>query len=484
MNTLLMIMRYFRNYGGPKTVTSPKFEIDYFALRNLDDCMALTPAAGKIYNAGDDIVLSATPTGNPGSVEYYIDNIKVGSGTSANGYQYTLYNVQPGAYSLTAKASGETDSFERVFYVEDSRTASLSVPDEITYGNAASISLSVSDNVGISSVDYFVNGRLAGNASVSPYGYSVSGLELGTATVYADIYYTDGTMVRTDIENINVKTSGLQSGGAISLGQEYDLSYTAAGAARISMYDGKFALNLIHTEDSFSYATNSGTQKVSTVPGKFRIIVSSGIAEVYRDGQFLVSFCMSSSSNADAIQYTGITDVSLGGSGVKTTVYSRMMNGDTEVLDENINIGLYYSLEFDKLDTSAETIHLYDGEYEISLEIGGGIKALTQEMTSGPIKEKNIADSVKAGYYRLTVQRGLAQLFVDNNFVASFRAPFNPTVGCSAALCQVPTNQPLLQSRILTMCTISKMILKAAMSLTGQNTGIVLQTFHPAQLIQ
>lgn len=413
-------------YGGPRNVTSPKFEIDYFALKNLDNCMALTPAAGSIYNAGDNVVIAATPAGNPGSVDYYINNVKVGSGTSANGYQYTLYNVQPGVYSLTAKASGETDSFKRNFYVKDTRTASLSVPDEVTYGNAASVSLSASDSVGISSVDYFLNGRLVGNTSTSPYGYGFSNLELGTSTIYADVYYADGTMVRSEIENMNVKASGLQSGRAISLGQEYDLSYTAASGASLNLYDGKFALIVSHTENSLSYTTNSGTKQVSTVPGKFRIVVTSGIAEVYRDGQFLVSFCMATGLNADSIQYSGISDVSLGGSGVKTTVYSRIIDGETEVLDENINVGLYYSLEFDKLDTSAETIHLYDGEYEILLEIDGGIKTRIQETTKGAVEERTIANSVKTGYYRLTVQRGLAQLFVDNNFVASFRAPFNP----------------------------------------------------------
>lgn len=413
-------------YGSTMVTTSPKAIFDYFALRNLDSGMTLTPNADTVYSAGDDVVLQATPSGNPGSVDYYVNNVKVGSGTSASNYQYTLLNIQPGTYTLTAKATGNTDSIKRNFYVKDARTASISAPDEVAYGNSASVSLNLSDNTNVSSVDYFVNGNFVGNIKESPYSYSISNLRLGTAAVFAKVYYTDGTMIKTDMAYINVKTSGLASESRISVGQEYELSYTAADKGRVYVYDGQFKLGLAHTATQLSCLTATGIQRLSTTTGKFKVVVSSGIAEVYRDGQFVVSFCMPLDSTSGKIQYTNITDISLGGSGVKATMYSRTLGSETEVLDENINIGLYYSLEFDKKDTSAETIHLYDGEYEILLKLDGGIKALTQESTSGTIEEWNIADSVDAGYYRLTVYRGLAQLFVNNNFVASFRAPLNP----------------------------------------------------------
>ena len=133
---------------------------------------------------------------------------------------------------------------------------------------------------------------------------------------------------------------------------------------------------------------------------------------------------MPNSSAASGLSYSGVSDVSISGSGVKNELFRREIGADeTEVTAENIAVEPYYSLEFDKLDTSGETIVFYDGEYEISLKFNGGISALVQNETDLEIKESLLADKVTSGYYRLTVYRGLAQLFRDNQFIASFRAP-------------------------------------------------------------
>ncbi len=57
------------------------------------------------------------------------------------------------------------------------------------------------------------------------------------------------------------------------------------------------------------------------------------------------------------------------------------------------------------------------------MKLDNGIIALAQPTAEGEIVEQKLTESVESGYYRVTVYRGIAQIFVDNRFVASFRAP-------------------------------------------------------------
>ncbi len=398
--------------GNTMGVTAPKVTLGYIRYYTHYDRTTLNFNKAEYYE-GDNVTITA-----PSAVDFYLNNVKVGSGTSS-----TISGLKAGTYKVTAKASGSSDALPVDLIIKEKRTATLSATETISYGGSANLSVALSDN-NIAGIDYYINGSLAETTTSTSYSAS---LPIGTATAYAEVFYADGTVLRTNMSYINVTATGLTS-GSINVGQEYELSYSITGNSRVNLYDGVFGLSLTYAASTskLTYLTSANKEEsVSAGTGKFKVVVSSGIAEVYWNGQFLVSFSMPLDSTADSIAIQNATDVSLTGNGTKATVYSRKIGSETTVFDENINMGLYYSLEFDKKTTSAETIHLFDGEFEISMELNNGITALTQKDPDSARKNVKIADSVKSGYYRITVYRGLAQIFVNNEYVASFIAPRN-----------------------------------------------------------
>lgn len=409
--------------GSTMNVTAPKITLGYVRYSNYYNRVGLNFDKTEYYE-GDSVTMTATPAvGTPDSADFYLNNVKVGSGISSNGYKYTISGLKAGTYQVTAKASGSAAAWPVDLIVKEKRTATLSAPETVIYGGSAALSVALSDS-DIKGIDYYVNGKLVQTTTAT--SYSASNLPIGTATAFADVFYADGTVLRTNMSCINVVATGVSNGLSLKIGQEYELSYSITGNSRVNLYDGVFGLSLTHTATQLSYSASDGTRKsVSAGTGKFKIVVASGVAEVYHNGQFLVSFSMPWNTAAASIQHAGLSDISIIGNGTKTTVYSRTIGGETTVFDENINMGLYYSLEFDKKDTSAETIHLFDGEFELLMELNNGITALTQKDPDSIIKKVKIADAVKSGYYRVTVYRGLAQVFVNNEFVGSFIAPRN-----------------------------------------------------------
>jgi hypothetical protein len=68
----------------------------------------------------------------------------------------------------------------------------------------------------------------------------LSGLSVGSASVYAKVYLDDGTYVRTNTEYINVKAVG---NGTFDIKREYDLSYKTEGDGQVCVKDGHFELS-------------------------------------------------------------------------------------------------------------------------------------------------------------------------------------------------------------------------------------------------
>ncbi len=410
-----------RFYASPSTNVAPSFKLRNLTVQNYEDVISMTPAYNQTYSAGDDVVLKADVTNSPDYVDYYIGEVLVGTATSATNYAYTMKKPAVGSYIVRAESSSGEYTYERNFFVLNNQNVTLSLDETISYGDSAQMSLGNISGVEVDYVNYYVNGISCGTATDSPYSISVSDLPVGTSSVYGMVYLTDGTYIYTDTEYVDVETS---TAGSFPVKREYDVSYTyTSGNGAVDVNDGFFRLSMSHTDGGLTYITRDGTETYTGGAGVFRAVVASGIADVYRNGQLAFSFCMPRSSNATGLSFSGVSDLSLGGSGQKTEVFHKDLSGETSITDESINNGLFYSIEFDKKDTSGESILVYDGEYVISMKFNGGITVMTQPETEVEPYEQTLADDFEAGYYRITVNRGISQLFCNNKFVGSFRAP-------------------------------------------------------------
>ncbi|MBO5025604.1 MAG: exo-alpha-sialidase, partial [Bacteroidaceae bacterium] len=407
-----------------------KMQMKNFSVTKYENAVSMTPAKGAVYNVGESIPLSVNMGfGNP-TVDFYINNIKVKSVKKSflsSSCSTSISDLPPGVYTVEAKASNDKFSFPRTFTVKKpDRNLKLVAPEKVPYGSSVQILFNNTSEESINSVSYYVNGELAETLTQSPYTFSVSNLRVGTTSIYAMALLEDGTSETTDTVFINGSTT---TGGSFEMAQEYELEYTySSGNGNVMVNDGYFGLSLTHSVDKILYTSrDNATAEYPLAPGgagKYKIVVASGVAEVYRNGQFIFSDYLPRSSGKSGMSFSGVSGVSLGGSGVKNELFRGDLEHHREFTKEDIKgVDAFYSLEFDKMDASSEAVLFYDGEYEISIKFNGGVVAKTQGLTNGDITEKTIYDKVSAGYYRLTVYRGIAQLFCDNKFLASFRAP-------------------------------------------------------------
>ncbi len=415
-----------RFYGTPSKKVAPNFQLRSMMLNEYEDTVDMVPDYDAKYAEGSDISFKANMTDSPDRVDYFVGNVKIGSATAETDYEYTLTNAQRGSYKVSAKvyyADGtEKYAFERNISVGTDVSLPITCPETLNYGETATLSVDNSENLNIQYVDYYMNGVRLGSSTDESLSFTAEGMKVGTASVYGLAYYPDGSYITTDTKYINVKASG--NAEALSIGQEYDLSYDfGGGSGEISLKDGHFELNMSHSASGVTYQTRDGEETYAAPSGVYRAIVTSGVADVYRDGQLAFSYFMPRCRDAASLAYSGVSNVALGGSGVKAEILKREINGEREVNAENINMGLYYSIEFDKEDASGETVHLFDGEYEISIKFNGGITVLEQPRTEWTPDERQLCSTVESGYYRVTVYRGLGQIFRDNEFLGSFRAP-------------------------------------------------------------
>ncbi len=415
-----------RFYGTPYKKVAPNFQLRSMKLEPYENTMDMIPDYNQVFYEGESIEFKANMDDSPERVDYYVGKVKIGSATADSEYSFTLTDAPVGSYTVQAKAiyadGSEKHTFARTITVENPNEIVVICPQTVNYGESAEFSIDNSSGLDIDHVNYYVNGVLMGSSAEGELSYSASGMRVGTNSVYGVVYLADGSYITTETELIDVKASG--DAGKLEIGQEYDLSHNFGGGnGEISLKDGYFELNMSHSADGVTYQTRDGVETYSAPNGVYRAIVTSGVADVYRDGQLAFSYFMPGCRDAASLAYSGISDVKLGGSGVKAEVFRRELSGEKDFTEDNLNMDLYYSLEFDKTDSSSETILLYDGEYEISLKFNGGISVLEQPRSEWETAFKTICDTVESGYYRVTVYRGLGQVFLNNKFLGSFRAP-------------------------------------------------------------
>ncbi len=409
-----------RFYGTPYVKVAPKMQLRSLSITTYNNIIKMSPKNGEKLAFGEDIVLKAEVSDSPEYVDYYVGDVIVGTATAETDYAYTLRNVKMGSYNLRAISSDGQYTSQRIVTVVDPKTSTVNCASDVAYGENAVLSLDYPSNLDIVYAEYYKNGQLAGVSDASPFEVTLSDLKMETSTVFAKVYLADGSFFTTDEENITVNTTDVSG---VTLGSEYEISYSYnGGAGTITSSDGYFGLDVTHSGENVTIKTKEDTETLNLASGNYRIVVNSGIAEIYFKGQ-LVNSVFLPRSDENGISYSGVSDFKVYSNGTKAIRFYKETENSGSFTDENLNMDLYYSIEFDKTNTSDEALLLYDGEYELSLKLNGKISALTQPVTEGEMQEKILSENTETGYYRITVYRGIAQLFIDNDFVASFRLP-------------------------------------------------------------
>jgi len=385
-----------------------------------------SPANGAEFTEDSDITFKASADSSVSSVDYYINGLKVGSGTGTD-YAFTMATPTVGTYRVCAAVNGVKGP-ESVITVSDAYATTINpASTSFSYGNSVKLSFDNAKVSDISKIEIYANDEYKGNATTTgilswkSFTYTLSGLPVGTSQVYAKVYPMSGTPYMTPIVNIEVTSTG---NATVNLKREYEIDYTySGGTANLNVADGYFGLDLQHVGNKIIYQSNEGQKEYSLGSGKFKLVVTSGLVDLYYNGHFAHSWFMPRTSTANTVTHSGIEGFIIGGSGVKTEYYSKAWTNDANFSDTVRDVPSNYSIEFDKTDASDESIVFYDGEYKVWLDIKDGVMTSSyHDVETGEQKPYTLLGEAKPGYWRITVAKGLAQVWIDNIYVDSFSA--------------------------------------------------------------
>jgi len=195
-----------------------------------------TPPTASASESGSSgtITLSATASDNTGvsKVEFYIDGVLQGSDTSSP-YSLALDStpLANGSHALVAKAydaAGNIGSSSSVNFTISNTTNDTSAPtvSAAESGSSGSINFTAtaSDNVGVSKVEFYVDGTLKGTDTTSPYALAFDSTTLSNAShsLIAKAYDpagnigTSGTVSFTVNNSTSTQFNEAESNGSVA----------------------------------------------------------------------------------------------------------------------------------------------------------------------------------------------------------------------------------------------------------------------------
>ena len=160
----------------------------------------------------------------------------------------------------------------------------------ISYGTAVTATAKFTSSAETAKkAEFYVNGKLHATVDgTNSFETSISGLKIGTSSIFIKMYCESGLIVDSEPQYINVDH---KKGKAFDIGQEYEVDYKyVQGDGSLDINDGYFKLSISHGNGSVSYTTADGIQNYANIgKGDYKIVVASGYAEIYWNGQFLTS---------------------------------------------------------------------------------------------------------------------------------------------------------------------------------------------------
>ncbi len=387
-----------------------------------DELTIKSPLNHSEVEESKEIILQANAPEGTEYVDYYIGETLVGRGYAPN-FEYAIKNAKVGTYEIYAK-SGEKESVKSTIYVRKAFDAAVKLSnDSINQGDSITAELAtseISESVRAVKADYYMNGKLVASSNQAPFRVTISDFQVGTSAIYAKVTNVAETVVDTELVYVSVDAV---PGKELKIGREYEIDYKyTSGTGKFELTDGYFKYAMTHEGDKIRYETLDGVQEYPLGAGEYKGVVTAGYAEVYHNGQFAFSYLMPTCSDVAKETYSGLENVRVLGSGVKAELWNKAWEGKSSFVADDIPSTYYYSVEFDKTDSSAEEFKFYDGIFENELSFReDGIYANRQLVIQAPKTEIKLADTVEPGYYRLTVGFGIAQLFLNNKYLGSYR---------------------------------------------------------------
>jgi len=199
--------------GGASDTTPPSISIT-------------SPANGATVSGTVSVTASASDNVGVTSVEFYVDGaLKATDTSSPYSYSWDTTAVLNGSHSIYSKAydaAGNSGTSATVNVTVNNTVADTTPPttsvtapsNGATVSGTVSVTASASDNVGVTSVEFYVDGALKATDTSSPYSYSwdTTAVADGSHSIYSKAYDAAGNSGTSATVNVTVSNG---SGGNV-----------------------------------------------------------------------------------------------------------------------------------------------------------------------------------------------------------------------------------------------------------------------------
>ena len=231
---------------------------------NNTDTQAPSVSASETGSSGT-ITLSATATDNVGvsKVEFYVDSTLKGTST-ASPYALSLASstLTNGTHSLVAKAydtAGNVGTSTAVAFTINNPVADTTPPSvtasETGTSGAISLTATATDNVGVTNVEFYVDGVLKGSSTTAPYALSL-----------------DSTTLANGSHSLVVKAYDAAANVGTSAAVSFSISNTAGTFQEVESNGTRASANAVNR----TYTSIRGTMGNTTDKDYFALSVNPG----------------------------------------------------------------------------------------------------------------------------------------------------------------------------------------------------------------
>ncbi len=401
---------------------NPVMQVDWAEYTPFVYNLNVYPLNESEFVQGDDIKFTAEYVGfneAPDYVEYKANGTYIGQGEAPD-YEFVWEDAPFGNYQIEAY-NGEDVSKPSKMHIVRAFGGELNLPSQIGYGSKLSASFvgnHTTYDAKIESVRYVGNGiNVTSSDKRNNFKADLGRLCVGSYSVKVYAKDSFGAEILADEKTVNVVSSKSKA----MLGQEYEISYRTQGNGSIFAEDGFYKLDIRHTADNTTVATADGDEILRLGQGDYILTVQSGVLSISRNGAFEKSVVLPRVDKKSPVEANGIKQLSI----VPLALRPILFEGKGNIAESFVSLPKDWSLEFEKTGMTPETIEVSDGSYSAVLSIGDSITAETAPLGETYAAETETIHIVQEGrhHYRITSQRGIAQLFVDGKFAASIRLP-------------------------------------------------------------
>ena len=291
---------------------------------------------------------------------------------------------------------------------------------------AVSVKLSATAAQASDSVSYYLNGLYAGQGAVQSSDLSAKmtfqSLKPGVYSVYAVCGdYTSAERVFT-VEEPSATKNAVYTTKQL-LQSSYILKFNVSGSGTVTAGDGMYPLSLSFGSHKLSYSSYDGKKNILMGDGAYIVLVDGGSVWLYYNGKLALSYRLPYGACESAVTVSG----GISGLTVEAhngTFYAKDLSEKTDLSEDVGAIGYNYALEFEYTKGSEADLILTDGIYSLDLHLAadGAISALMAPQKV-PYRQAICEAGEGTAVYRVQVSLGIAQIYYNNVWLASWRMP-------------------------------------------------------------